>query len=66
MFSIAEKQKKTILFLDSLSVTEQCDKRTSKKKKKKKLLNNANGSKFLTKKWNIVNDTSRENLMQKS
>ena len=59
-FFIVEKQQKRILTfsLDSLIVTEQYHNGTSKNIK---LLNEVNDSKFVTRKWNIVNDNSEAN-----
>ena len=61
MFPIAEKQQKTILniSLDSLIVTEKY--KPWNIKKVLNLLNEARDSKFVTRKWNIVDDQSNAN-----
>ena len=64
MFLIVEKQQETILkfSLDSLIGTEYYNHGTSKNINFfKNLLNHANDFKFVTRKWNIVNDNSKAN-----
>ena len=60
MFFIVEKQQKTVLnfSLYSLIVTKEYNNGTSKNIK---ILNEANDSKFVTRKWNILNDNSKTN-----
>ena len=60
MFFIVEKQQKTVLnfSLYSLIVTKEYNNGTSKNTK---ILNEANDSKFVTRKWNILNDNSKTN-----
>ena len=60
MFFIVEKQQITVLnfSLYSLIVTKEYNNGTSKNIK---ILNEANDSKFLTRKWNILNDNSKTN-----
>ena len=64
MFLIVEKQQETILkfSLDSLIGTEYYNHGTSKNINFfKNLLNHGNDFKFVTRKWNIVNDNSKAN-----
>ena len=60
MFFIVEKQQKTVLnfSLYSLIVTKEYNNGASKNIK---ILNEANDSKFVTRKWNILNDNSKKN-----